>query len=72
MFFNFIWRTVDDIHVSAICLPARPAGCIVLVRIREAPVVFRLVPVLPGPRLRIAPLPELFDELSAFMIGGQL
>ena len=71
--FDLIRWAVDNVHVAAVGLPARPAGCCLkmLVGIRDTAIMFLFELVLNRARRRIAPLPELLDELFPFVIGRQ-
>src|SRR5216684_3306439 len=74
--FDLIRWAVDNVHVAAIGLPARPAGCCpkTLVGIRNAAIVFfqeRVFFSRARARRRTAPLPKLLDELLPFVIGSQ-
>ena len=59
--------TIEDEDASAIGLPSRNAGCEVLIGISNAPVVLRSEGVWWSAR-RVAPQPERFDEVVAFLI----
>ena len=73
MSFHLVRRTIDDIHMPAIALPAGPAGCGSIMRIgkRDAPVVFGFKFVFRRAWRGIAPQPELLDELRALGIACQ-
>src|SRR5579871_528205 len=60
---HLVRRPELDVDDSAICFPARHAGCEVFISVREAPVVLLLEFVLLGVGIRIAAQPELLDEL---------
>ena len=60
-----------DIHVAAIRLPARLAGGKMLVRVSDAPVMLFAEFVLGRIRIRIAALPERFDERVALLVVAQ-
>src|SRR5262249_3756344 len=64
--------TIHDVHASTIGLPPRNAGCEVLIRVSDSPVVLFLVLVFRGVGGGIATEPELFDELVFFLVVGEL
>src|SRR5579884_771357 len=72
MRFDFIRRTEGDIDAAAIGLPTRNTRRVMLVGVSDAAVVLFLVFVLFGVRRGIAPQPELFDELLAFLVRVEL
>lgn len=71
---NLIRRTVDDIDVSTIGLPAGRTGrsAKTLVGESDAAVVFLLELVIRCAGRGIAARPELLDELVAFLVAGEL
>ena len=70
---NLIRRAVNNVHVAAIGLPARPAGCRpkMLVGIGDPAEMFRFKLIFNRSRCWIAPLPELLGEFIPFFIGSQ-
>src|SRR5438552_11189516 len=69
---DLIWRTINDVDSTAISPPTLNAGRKMLVGIGDAPVVFVLKFVVLAIRIRVAPLPEGFNELVAFFVIREL
>ena len=69
---DFVRRSVDDVDSAAIRLPARNARRVALVGVGDAPVVLFLELVLHRVRRRVAPQPELLDELLPFLVRAQV
>src|SRR5579885_2952193 len=71
--FDLVRRTELNVTVPAIRLPARNRPMSKpRVRIPDAPVVLFLELVFETPRRRIAPKPELFDELTPILVRSQV
>src|SRR6266446_3717434 len=70
--FELIRWAVENVHVAAIGLPARPAGwpSKMLVGVRDPAVMFLFDFVCRGGSC-LTPQPELLDELVPLLIGGQ-
>jgi hypothetical protein len=69
MRFVFIRRAEGDVDPPAVGLPSRNAGGEALVGVGDAPVVLFFKLVFLRIRRRIAPQPELLDELLALLVG---
>src|SRR5438552_13988840 len=68
---DLIRRPVLNVDPSAIGLPARNAGSEPLVRISNPAIVFFFEFVFVGIRRRIAPPPELLNELFPLLVVGK-
>ena len=62
---------MNDVNAAPIGHPARLSTGKALVGIRDPPVVFFLVLVDGRPQVRVAPAPELLDELLLLLHGAQ-
>ena len=71
MRFDFVRRPVHDVDAAAVGLPAGDARSVMLVGVRDAPVVLFLELVFFGVGRGIAAQPELLDELLALFVGAQ-
>src|SRR5579862_2226557 len=71
MGFDFVGWPINDVGAAAVGLPARDARRVMLVCIRDAPVMLFFELVFLGIGSGIATQPELFDELFALVIGAQ-
>ena len=69
MRFDFVRRSPKDIDVAAIGLPSGNAGRKTFIGIGDAPIVVFFEGIFSRIRIRIAELPEMFDELFAFLVG---
>jgi len=68
---NLIGWTVLDVDHAAVRFPARDTRGVVIVRVRNTPVVLFFVLVLLGIGSRIASQPEVLDEGLPLFIGLQ-
>src|SRR6516225_5926263 len=66
-----VWLAKRNVHVTAVGLPARFAGCEMFVRVSDAAIVLFAKLVLRRIGIRIATQPELLDEVVALLIIAQ-
>src|SRR5262245_10848200 len=73
MRFHFVWRTIDNVDVPTIGLPARLAGCRLKTRVRigNPPVMLVTKLVFNGAWRRISSRPKLLDEMMLLLICAQ-
>src|ERR1035441_120873 len=69
--FFLIGRAVGDVDAAAVGFPAWDGRRVMLVGIRDAPVVFLFEFVYHRTGGRVAAKPELFDEVLTFRLGSQ-
>ena len=69
---HFVRRPPNDVNASPVRLPTRNARSVVLVRVRDTPVVLFLKIVIRQIRIAAAPQPELFDKLFALFVRIEL
>jgi len=72
MSINLVRWTVSDVGTSTVGSPSGDVGSKVLVRIGDAPVVLFLERVFRRTVVRIAALPEIFDEFVELLISVEL